>query len=268
MTEDGGKMKVVILAGGKGTRISEETSLKPKPMIEIGDMPIIWHIMKLYSAYGYYEFIICCGYKGYIIKEWFADYFLHMSDVTFDFTKENKTIIHSKVVEPWKVTLIDTGKESMTGYRINKIKDYIPVGEPFMMTYGDGGSDVNISDLYQYHLSHGRLATITAIQPGGRFGMLNLSNEDEIIQFVEKPLSDGNWINGGFMVLNYDIFNYLNNDENLVFEQEPLETLAYNNELKAYKHRGFWLPMDTMRDKRKLDELWLSEKAPWKVWKN
>lgn len=261
-------MKVVILAGGKGTRISEESSIKPKPMVEIGDMPIIWHIMKLYSSYGYHEFIICCGYKGYAIKEWFADYFLHMSDVTFDFTAGNRMIVHKNVVEPWKVTLLDTGKESMTGYRINKVKDYIPEGETFMMTYGDGVSDVNISDLVKFHYKHRRVATITAVQPSGRFGMLNVSDENEIVQFIEKPLGDGSWINGGFMVLNYEIFEYLKNDENLVFEQEPLETLANRNELMAFKHKGFWLPMDTMRDKRRLNELWATDCAPWKVWNN
>lgn len=259
-------MKVVILAGGKGTRISEESSIRPKPMVEIGDMPIIWHIMKLYSAYGFHEFIICCGYKGYAIKEWFADYFLHMSDITFDFTAGNEVIVHNNVVEPWKVTLIDTGKESMTGYRINKVKDFIPKGEPFMLTYGDGVSNVNISKLVDFHSKHGKIATITAVQPSGRFGMLNVSEKNEIVQFIEKPLGDGSWINGGFMVLNYDIFEYLNEDETLVFEQEPLETLAEINQLMAYKHKGFWLPMDTMRDKRKLNELWNNDCAPWKVW--
>ena len=261
-------MKVVILAGGKGTRISEEPYLKPKPMIEIGEMPILWHIMKIYSFYGYNEFVICCGYKGYIIKEYFADYFLHMSDVTFDFAEENKMIIHNNVAEPWKVTLIDTGEESMTGCRIKRIQPYIPVGESFLLTYGDGVSDVNISQLVKCHLEQKKVATITAVQPSGKFGMLDITKEGNVIKFLEKPQGDGGWINGGFMVLNYSVFEYLTDDENLVFEQEPLEKLAKDGQLNAYKHRGFWKPMDTIRDKDHLNAMWKTKKAPWKIWED
>lgn len=259
-------MKVVILAGGKGTRISEESVLKPKPMIEIGDMPILWHIMKLYSYYGYHEFIICCGYKGYMIKEWFADYFLHMSDVTFDFTRGNKMIVHNHVAEPWKVTLIDTGEESMTGYRIKQIQKYIPDNESFMLTYGDGISNVDISSLVHFHKNHGKIATMTAVQPNGKFGVLDIVESGKIAKFAEKPQGDGGWINGGYMVLNPGIFRYLRNDENLIFEREPLEQLAADGELVAYKHYDFWQPMDTMRDKVQLNDLWKRKTAPWKVW--
>jgi len=259
-------MKVVILAGGKGTRISEESYLKPKPMIEIGDMPILWHIMKIYSFYGYNEFVICCGYKGYMIKEYFADYFLHMSDVTFDFSNDNKMIVHNNVAEPWKVTLIDTGEESMTGCRIKRIQPYIPEGESFLLTYGDGVSDVNISQLVKHHYEHKKLATITAVQPNGKFGMLNITSEGAITKFLEKPQGDGGWINGGFMVMNYQVFDYLSNDEKLVFEQEPLEQMASDGQLNAYKHRGFWKPMDTIRDRDQLNAMWKNKKAPWKIW--
>lgn len=260
-------MKVVILAGGKGTRISEESQMKPKPMIEIGDMPILWHIMKTYSYYGYHEFVICCGYKGYVIKEYFADYFLHMSDVTFDFSKENRMTVHNNVAEPWKVTLIDTGGESMTGARIKRIQPYIPEGESFMLTYGDGVADINISDLVKFHQEKHKLATVTAVQPNGKFGMLNILENGEVTKFLEKPQGDGGWINGGYMVLDYAVFQYLNDDEDLVFEQEPMEQLANDGELVAFKHRGFWQPMDTMRDKVALNTLWKKQKAPWKVWK-
>ncbi len=261
-------MKVVILAGGKGTRISEESYLKPKPMIEIGGMPILWHIMKIYSFYGYTEFVICCGYKGYMIKEYFADYFLHMSDVTFDFTEENKMIIHNNVAEPWKVTLIDTGDETMTGGRIKKIQPYIPKDESFLLTYGDGVSDVDISQLVKCHLEKKKLATITAVQPNGKFGMLDIMPDGKVTKFLEKPQGDGGWINGGFMVLNYQVFSYLKDDENLVFEQKPLEELAKNGQLNAYKHNGFWKPMDTIRDKDQLNAMWDTKKAPWKVWED
>lgn len=261
-------MKVVILAGGKGTRISEESYIKPKPMIEIGEMPILWHIMKLYSFYGYNEFIICCGYKGYMIKEYFADYFLHMSDVTFDFSEKNKMIVHNNVAEPWKVTLINTGEESMTGCRIKRIQPYIPVGESFMLTYGDGVSDVNIAQLVKYHQEQNRLATITAVQPSGKFGMLDITIEGTITKFLEKPRGDGGWINGGYMVLEYGVFEYLYDDDSLIFEQKPLETLAKEGELNAYKHRGFWKPMDTIRDKDQLNQLWKGKRAPWKVWED
>jgi glucose-1-phosphate cytidylyltransferase len=259
-------MKVVILAGGKGTRISEESYLKPKPMIEIGGMPILWHVMKIYSFYGYDEFIICCGYKGYMIKEYFADYFLHMSDVTFDFTRGNEMIIHNNVAEPWKVTLIDTGEETMTGGRIKKIQPYIPEKESFLLTYGDGVSDVNISELVSYHNEKKGLVTITAVQPGGKFGMLDLATDGNVTKFLEKPKGDGGWINAGFMVLNYEVFSYLPNDETLIFEQEPLERLARDGQLNAYKHNGFWKPMDTLRDKEEINAMWREHRAPWKKW--
>lgn len=259
-------MKVVILAGGKGTRISEESNLKPKPMVEIGEMPILWHIMKIYSHFGYNEFIICCGYKGYMIKEYFADYFLHMSDVTFDFADNNKMIIHSNVAEPWKVTLVDTGDETMTGFRVKRIQPYIPAGESFMMTYGDGVSDIDLTALVKFHRDKGQTATLTSVQPVGKFGMLDLDAQENVRRFIEKPKGDGGWINGGFFVLDYGIFDYLYEAEDLVFEQEPLERLAVEGQLNAYKHYGFWQPMDTLRDKNKLNALWKSDEAPWKVW--
>lgn len=258
-------MKVVILAGGKGTRISEESHLKPKPMIEIGDMPILWHIMKTYSYYGHNEFIICCGYKGYVIKEFFADYFLHMSDVTFDFSRGNKMEIHSNMAEPWKVTLVDTGEDTQTGGRLKRVQRYIPKDESFMLTYGDGVSDVNISDLIRWHQKSGKCVTVTAVQPSGKFGMLNIE-EGTVTRFLEKPDGDGGWINGGYMVLDYGVFRYLSDDETLVFEREPLEQLAQDGQLGAYKHYGFWQPMDTMRDRDKLNAMWKSQKALWKVW--
>ena len=257
-------MKVVILAGGFGTRISEESHLIPKPMIEIGEKPILWHVMKYYASFGYNEFIICCGYKQYVIKEFFADYYLHTSDVTFDFNAENKMIVHNNNSEPWKVTLIDTGLNTMTGGRIKRVKDYIG-NEPFMLTYGDGISDVDINSLVDYHKSHGKIATVTAIQPGGRFGMLDINEGQSINRFKEKSKEDGGWINGGFMVLNPEIMNYIDNDE-CIFELYPLETVAAEGQLKAYKHDGFWQCMDTIRDKELLEKLWVSNKAPWKVW--
>ena len=257
-------MKVVILAGGLGTRISEESHLVPKPMIEIGEKPILWHIMKYYAYFGYNEFIICCGYKQYIIKEFFADYYLHMSDVTFDFTAENKMIVHNNKTEPWKVTLIDTGLNTMTGGRIKRVKDYIG-NESFMLTYGDGVADVNIKKLIDFHKSHSKIATITAIQPGGRFGMLDIDDSEGIKSFKEKSREDGGWINGGFMVLNPEMIDYIDGDLT-TFEKEPLETVAAEGQLKAYKHEGFWQCMDTMRDKELLEKLWASNKAPWKVW--
>lgn len=259
-------MKVVILAGGKGTRISEESYLKPKPMIEIGEMPILWHIMKIYSTYGYHEFIICCGYRGYMIKEYFADYFLHMSDVTFDFAQDNKMIIHNNVAEPWKVTLIDTGEETMTGCRIKKIQPYIEEGESFMLTYGDGVADVDLHQLLKHHQEHKKTITITATQPSGKFGMLNIEEDSTVTTFLEKPQGDGGWINGGYMVLNYNVFQYLSDDEKLVFEQEPLEQAAKEGQLTAYKHYGFWKPMDTIRDKDLLNRMWKKNEAPWKIW--
>ena len=257
-------MKVVLLAGGFGTRISEESHLKPKPMIEIGDMPILWHIMKIYSHYGYNDFVICCGYKAYMIKEYFADYYLHRSDVTFDFSENNKMTIHSNFSEPWKVTLVDTGLNTMTGGRIKRIQKYIN-NEPFMLTYGDGVSDVNIAELVKFHESHGKIGTMTAINVEQRFGVLDINADNKINAFREKSDDDGNMINGGFMVLNPEIFEYIEGD-NTVFEKAPLETLVKMNELMAYKHEGFWKCMDTQRDKQQLESLWESGKAPWKKW--
>ncbi|GIO04841.1 glucose-1-phosphate cytidylyltransferase [Brevibacillus reuszeri] len=255
-------MKVVILAGGYGTRIGEESQLKPKPLIAIGDKPIICHIMSTYSRYGYNDFIICLGYKGYMIKEYFAHYFLHQSDVTFDFSKGNEMTLHNPCQDPWKVTLIDTGKDTMTGGRIKRIQSYVG-NAPFMLTYGDGVSSIDIEKLVSYHRAHGKLATITATQPPGRFGALDLTSDNQVRGFQEKPNGDGGWINAGFFVLEPDVFSYLDGDET-VFEREPLEQLAKNGQLAAYKHTGFWHPMDTMRDKNYLESLWKSGKAEWK----
>jgi glucose-1-phosphate cytidylyltransferase len=257
-------MKVIILAGGFGTRISEESHLKPKPMIEIGGRPILWHIMKIYSHYGFHEFIICLGYKGYIIKEYFSNYFLHMSDVTFDM-KNNSMEVHQRFVEPWKVTLVNTGEGTMTGGRVKKISSYIGK-ETFMLTYGDGVSDVDIAKTIDCHRSHGKLATITATQPTGRYGTLNLTSNNEVGGFQEKPLGDGGWINAGFFVMEPQVLDYIDGDSTIL-EKEPLESLSKKGELVAYKHVGFWQPMDTLRDKSNLEELWKSGKAPWKVWK-
>lgn len=258
-------MKVVILAGGLGTRISEESHLKPKPMITIGDAPILWHIMKIYSYYGFNEFIICCGYKGHIIKEYFADYYLYRSDITFDFANDNQMIIHNNVAEPWKVTLVDTGLHTQTGGRIKRVQKYIG-DEPFMLTYGDGVSDVNITDLIEYHKKSGKLATLTAIQPGNRFGVLDVAEDSTIIRFAEKNKEDGGWINGGFMVLEPDVFSYLDDNPMLVFEREPLEKLAADEQLLAYKHEGFWKCLDTQRDKFHLENMLEQGKAPWVLW--
>ncbi len=260
-------MKVVILAGGLGTRISEESHLKPKPMIEIGGNPIMWHIMKYYSHFGYNDFIICCGYKGYVIKEYFADYYLHRSDITFDFSDENKMIIHNNVAEPWKVTIIDTGVTTQTGARIKRVQKYLD-GERFMLTYGDGVSDVDINALVKYHEERGKIATMTAIQPGGRFGVLDIGENNNIKRFTEKAKEDGGWINGGFMVLEPQIFDYLNDDPNLVFERAPLESVANDGQLSAFKHNGFWQCMDTMRDRIILNEMIENNNAPWMVWEN
>lgn len=260
------RMKVVILAGGKGTRISEESVAKPKPMVEIGDRPILWHIMKIYSSYGFNDFIICCGYKGYIIKEYFANYYLHMSDVTFDFMDENRIKIHNNIAEPWKVTLVDTGLETMTGGRIRRIQMYIPKGESFLMTYGDGVSDVNIGELISYHKMKRCTATMTIVQPDGRYGIVDVDNTSGIVKsFIEKPVGNGSWINGGFFVLNYNIFDYLKDDA-MVFEKEPLKNLVEISELAAYKHYGYWQSMDSLRDKNVLEEVWRGGKAPWKRW--
>ncbi len=256
-------MKVVILAGGLGTRLSEETAVRPKPMVEIGGRPILWHILKSYSAYGLNEFIICCGYKGYIIKEFFANYFLHTSDVTFDMT-QNTMQTHQSHSEPWKVTLVDTGDETMTGGRIKRVKSFIG-RDTFCLTYGDGVSDVNIHQLIEFHQNHGGKATLTAVQPPGRFGALAMTENSLIEAFQEKPTGDGSFINGGFFVLEPEVIDLIK-DDNTVWERQPLEKLARDSQLHAFKHDGFWHPMDTLRDKIKLDELWQSGQAPWKVW--
>ncbi len=256
-------MKVVLLAGGLGTRISEESHLRPKPMIEIGGKPILWHIMKTYSHYGLNDFIVCCGYKGYVIKEYFANYFMHLSDVTFDL-KNNKMKVHNSTSEPWSVTLVDTGESTMTGGRIKRVKEYIG-NEPFCLTYGDGVADIDIGKLLEFHKSHGRLATLTATQPPGRFGALSIDGT-QINSFKEKPVGDGNWINGGFFVLSPKVLDLIGNDET-IWEKEPLEKLAESGNLQSYFHDGFWQPMDTLRDKNHLEQLWSSGKAPWKQWK-
>ncbi len=258
-------MKTVILAGGLGTRISEESHLRPKPMIEIGGQPILWHIMKIYSHYGFNDFIICLGYKGYIIKEYFADYYLHTSDITFDFRHGNEMTVHNNISEPWKVTLVDTGLHTQTGGRLARVKDYIG-DEPFMLTYGDGVSDINIQELVQYHQSHGRLATMTAIQPGGRFGVLEIGQQDNISAFREKAKEDGGWINAGFMVLEPGVLEYVTPSEDCIFEQAPLQNLSADGQLMAYKYGGYWQCMDTQRDKTVLEERWGNGDAPWKVW--
>lgn len=257
-------MKVVLLAGGFGTRISEESYLKPKPMIEIGGQPILWHIMKEYSHYGFNEFIICCGYKQHVIKEYFADYYLHGSDVTFDFTKENEMVVHNNISEPWKVTLVDTGLNTMTGGRVKRIQKYIG-NEPFMLTYGDGVSNVNIKSLLEFHQSHGKIGTMSVYNAGQRFGIIDMDKESNVKQFREKSIDDGSLINIGFMIMNPEIFDYIDGDDT-VFEKKPLETLATMGELKAYKHEGFWQCMDTKRDMDKLNELWDRGDAPWKLW--
>ena len=255
-------MKAIILAGGLGTRISEETHIKPKPMIEIGNKPILWHIMKIYSAYGINEFIICLGYKGYMIKEYFANYYLHMSDVTFDMNN-NSMKIHQNTAEPWKVTLVDTGEATMTGGRLWRVAEYLDQ-EDFCFTYGDGVADVDIAKLVDFHKKQKTIATVTAVQPPGRFGALNIT-ENKIEEFNEKPKGDGSWINGGFFVLSPQVIDYLKDDQT-VWEREPLQTLAREGQLSSYIHRGFWQPMDTLRDKIYLDELWNSGNAPWKIW--
>jgi glucose-1-phosphate cytidylyltransferase len=257
-------MKAVILAGGYGTRISEESAVKPKPMVEVNGMPILWHIMKIYSAYGINDFVICCGYKAYVIKEYFANYFLHTSDVTFDIQNNNMTV-HKSRSEPWKVTLVDTGDGTMTGGRLKRVQEYVADGT-FCMTYGDGVSDVNIGELIKYHRKQKTLATLTAVQPPGRFGAFSLRSGDvKVHSFKEKPDGDGAWVNGGFFVLEPEVMRYIENDST-VWEKDPLEQLAEEEKLAAYKHTGFWQPMDTLRDKHVLEELWNSCKAPWKVW--
>ena len=257
-------MKVVILAGGFGTRISEESHLKPKPMIEIGEKPILWHIMKMYSAYGFNEFVICCGYKQHVIKEWFADYYLHNSNITFDFTQENKMIVHNNVLEPWKVTLVDTGLNTMTGGRIKRVREYLEE-DTFMMTYGDGVSDVDINECIRFHEETGTMVTLTGVLPEGRFGVMDIDGS-MIRSFREKSRDDMGWINGGFMVVEPGALEYIENDT-MTWEREPLETLASRGQLSCYKHHGFWQCMDTLRDKEKLESLLASGKAPWKYWK-
>lgn len=256
-------MKAVILAGGLGTRISEESVSRPKPMIEIGGKPILWHIMKIYSHYGINDFIVCCGYKGYVIKEYFANYFLHTSDVTFDMQK-NTMEVHEQFAEPWKVTLVDTGEETMTGGRLKRVSQYIKDEEAFCFTYGDGVSDINIKDLIAFHKQQGVKATLTAVYPPGRFGALDIKDH-KVTTFKEKPKGDGGMINGGFFVLSPSVLSLLK-DDSTVWEREPLETLAMANQMAAYSHSGFWQPMDTLRDKNYLEELWSSGVAPWKTW--
>ena len=259
-------MKVVILAGGLGTRISEESHLRPKPMIEIGGKPILWHIMKEYSHYGFNEFIICAGYKQHIIKEYFANYYLHNSDITFDFTSENSMTVHNNVAEPWNVTIVDTGLKTMTGGRIKRIQKYIG-NEPFMLTYGDGVSDINLKELLKFHESHGKIATITTIKLSQRFGVLNIEDDGKVNMFREKADEDGERINVGYMVLNPQIFDYLEND-NTVFENKPLENLTKDEQLMAYFHDGFWQCMDTKREKDLLEKMWSENQAPWKTWED
>jgi glucose-1-phosphate cytidylyltransferase len=257
-------MKAVILAGGLGTRISEETDLKPKPMVEIGNRPILWHVMKIFSSHGVNDFVICCGYKGYVIKEYFANYFLHMSDVTFTM-KDNSMKVHHNNAEPWTVTLIDTGENTLTGGRLKRVRDYVKDEEAFCFTYGDGVGDVNITNLISFHKKHGKLATLTATRPPGRYGALILNSKDHVEYFKEKPEGDGSWINGGFFVLNPAVIDRIKDDQTS-WEGEPLTSLATDGELLAYKHSGFWQPMDTLREKIILNDLWNNGKAPWKTW--
>lgn len=256
-------MKAVILAGGLGTRLSEETNTRPKPMVHIGGKPILWHIMKMYSSHGINDFIICCGYKGYVIKEYFANYFLHMSDVTFNM-RDNSMEVHNKRAEPWSVTLVDTGEHSMTGGRLRRVAEYVRDEDDFCFTYGDGVGDINITDSIRFHKEHGKAATLTATYPPGRFGALDIQNK-QVMNFKEKPKGDGAMINGGFFVLTPKVLDYLA-DDSTIWEQEPLMGLAEDGELMAYEHQGFWQPMDTLRDKKLLEELWEAGKAPWKTW--
>jgi glucose-1-phosphate cytidylyltransferase len=256
-------MKAVILAGGLGTRISEETASRPKPMVDVGGKPILWHIMKLYSAHGVNDFVICCGYKGYMIKEYFANYFLHMSDVTFDMASNNDVQIHQQHAEPWKITLIDTGEDTLTGGRLKRVHQYLN-DEDFCFTYGDGVGDIDITKLIAFHKAHGKQATVTAVQPPSRFGALDMDGTS-VINFTEKPLGDGMYINGGFFVLSPKVIDLIK-DDSTIWERKPLETLAISGQLQAFMHNGFWQPMDTLRDKQHLDYLWAGGKAPWKVW--
>lgn len=257
-------MKVVILAGGYGTRISEESDLKPKPMIEIGGKPILWHIMKIYSHYGFNDFIICCGYKGYVIKDYFHHYYMHQTDITIDLEK-NLVQFHASNSEPWRVTLVDTGLNTMTGGRIKRIQSFVG-NESFMLTYGDGVSDIDILSLLDFHKKNKRLATLTAVQPSGKFGALGIDSQNAVIQFQEKPKGDGAWINGGFFVCEPGIFDYIRSGDETIWERQPLEDLSRDGQLSAYKHENFWQPMDTLRDKNELERLWATSNAPWKVW--
>ena len=257
-------MKAVILAGGLGTRLSEATHLIPKPMVEIGGKPILWHIMKTYSHYGIKEFIVCCGYKGYVIKEWFANYFLHTSDVTFDL-KNNSMTVHNCNAEDWKVTLVDTGLETMTGGRIKRIQKYVG-NEPFLLTYGDGVTDLNIADTIKYHQETEKILTVTAYKPQGKFGALNLDEVGNVTSFTEKPAGDGSWINAGYFVCEPKVFDYITEGDSTIFEKAPLENIAKDGGMNSFKHEGFWKPMDILRDNKELNEMWDSGKAPWKVW--
>lgn len=257
-------MKAVILAGGYGTRLAEETDLMPKPMVKIGEKPIIWHIMKIYSHYGINDFVICLGYKGYVIKEYFENYFLHMSDVTID-VRHGKMEVHNKKSEPWKITLVDTGSSTMTGARVKLVQPYIG-DETFCLTYGDGVADINIKELIKYHNNHDKLATVTAVQPRARFGALDIKEDHIVKGFIEKPKESASWINGGYFVMDSGIFNYLDDRNDLVLEREPLEKLSKDGELMAFKHNGFWQPMDTLREKTELNGLWESAHCPWRVW--
>lgn len=263
MESKSSEMKVVILAGGYGTRISEETDVKPKPMIDIGGKPILWHIMKIYSSFGFNDFIICLGYKGEKIKEYFANYSLYNSDVSFDFSKEGTMVTHNHYAEPWRVTLVDTGKDTLTGGRLKRVKDYLG-NHPFMLTYGDGVGNIDISQVVAFHQKHGKLATVTAVQPPGRFGSLTIGPNQQVKGFVEKTQGDGGWINAGFFVMQPEVLTYIEGDHTIL-EREPLENLAKNGELMAYPHTGFWQPMDTLRDKVYLDELCKTGKAPWRI---
>lgn len=257
-------MKVLLLAGGFGTRLSEETDIRPKPMVEIGGKPILWHIMKIYSTYGFNEFVVLLGYKGYYIKEYFANYFLHQSDITIDLKNNNMEILNNSS-EPWKVTLLDTGLNSMTGGRVKRAQKFIG-DEPFMLTYGDGVADIDISELVKFHESHDKLMTMTSTQPDGRFGALNIDENNNVSQFLEKPKGDGNWINAGFFVCDSKIFDYITEGDGTIFEQAPLQNLAHDGEIVTYKHNGFWKPMDSLKDKNDLNKLWDNNKAPWKKW--
>jgi glucose-1-phosphate cytidylyltransferase len=256
-------MKVVLLAGGFGTRISEETDLKPKPMVEIGGKPVLWHIMKIYSSYGYQDFVICLGYKSYFVKEYFTNYYLHQSDLTIDL-RANSIEWHSSQAEPWKITLKDTGINTMTGGRIKRIRDFVK-NETFMLTYGDGVADVDLKELLNFHRSHGKYCTVTSVQPSGRFGALNLDDKNKVNSFLEKPKGDGAWVNGGFFVCEPEVFKYIEDDSS-IWEKEPLENLAKDGQLVAYKHSNFWKPMDTLRDKVELEAMWNSGTAEWKTW--